>query len=170
MIDIALEEDLDTEFKNDSLGHVDADVVGEMLAHPNVLIGASDAGAHVQAFATNGDTGYLFSKFVRETGAMSMATAVKKITHETALAWGLRDRGLVNPGYGADIVLFDAENIGRDEEVGVSDLPGDGFRYIRKGLGIDTVIVNGAVTFQSGDGYTDARRGEVVTLKTPAAV
>ena len=169
MIDMSLEEDLDTEFKNDALGHTNVEVVGEMLAHPNVLIGASDAGAHVQAFATNGDTGYLFSKFVRESGAMTTAQAVKKITHETALAWGLKDRGLINPGYGADLVLFDPETIGRDEEVGVTDLPGEGFRYIRKATGIDTVIVNGQVTFTKG-GYTDARAGAVVTLSTPAAV
>jgi N-acyl-D-aspartate/D-glutamate deacylase len=170
MIDIALEEDLDTEFKNDSLGHTDVEVVGEMLAHNNVLIGASDAGAHVQAFATNGDTGYLFSKFVRESNALTTAQAVKKITHETALAWGLKDRGLINPGYGADLVIFDPETIARDEEVGVSDLPGEGFRYIRHAQGIDTVIVNGQPTYSAASGYTAARAGEVVTLSTPAAV
>jgi N-acyl-D-aspartate/D-glutamate deacylase len=170
MIDIALEEDLDTEFKNDALGHTDVEVVGEMLAHNNVLIGASDAGAHVQAFATNGDTGYLFSKFVRESKALTTAQAVKKITHETALAWGLKDRGLINPGYGADIVIFDPERIARDEEVGVSDLPGEGFRYIRHAQGIDTVIVNGQPTYSASNGYTAARAGEVVTLSTPAAV
>lgn len=170
MIDIALEEDLDTEFKNDALGHTDAEVVGEMMAHPFVLIGASDAGAHVQAFATNGDTGYLFSKFVREQGALSMAHAVKKLTHETALAWGLRDRGLINPGYAADLTIFDPEQIDRDEEVGVEDLPGNGFRYIRRARGIDSVIVNGKVTYTADGGYTAARAGEVVTLSTPAAV
>lgn len=170
MIDIALQEDLDTEFKNDALGHTDVDVVGEMMAHPNVLIGASDAGAHVQAFATNGDTGYLFSKFVRESGALTLPHAIKKLTHETALAWGLRDRGLINPGFAADIVLFDPETIARGEEVGVEDLPGNGFRYIRHAEGVDTVIVNGAVTYTSAGGYTDARAGDVVTLLTPTAV
>ena len=170
MIDLALEEDLDTEFKNDALGHTDAEVVGEMLAHPYVLIGASDAGAHVQAFATNGDTGYLFSKFVRGTGALTPEHAVRKITHETALVWGLRDRGLLNPGYAADIVIFDPETIDRDEEIGVSDLPGEGFRYIRHARGIDTVIVNGQVTYTAAGGYTAARAGDVVTLKTPSVV
>lgn len=170
MIEIALEEDLDTEFKNDSLGHTDAEVVGEMLAHPFVLIGASDAGAHVQAFATNGDTGYLFSKFVREQGALTTEQAVRRLTHETALAWGLRDRGLLNPGYAADVVIFDPETIDRGDEVGVSDLPGDGFRYIRHALGVDAVIVNGAVTYTAAGGYTTARAGSVVTHATPAAV
>jgi N-acyl-D-amino-acid deacylase len=167
MIDIALEEDLDTEFKNDALSHTDVEVVGEMLASPYTLIGSSDAGAHVQAFATNGDTGYLFSKFVRDSGAMDLARAVKKTTLDAALAWGLHDRGLLNPGYGADVVIFDPESIDRGEEVGVEDLPGDGFRYIRKSRGIDTVIVNGQVTYTAAGGYTTARAGEVVSLGTP---
>ena len=147
--------------------HTDAEIVGEMLANDYVLIGASDAGAHVQAFATNGDTGYLFSKFVRETGALTMSEAIKKITLDTAHAWGLRDRGVLHPGYGADIVLFDPEQIDRDEEVGVSDLPGNGYRYIRQALGVDTVIVNGEVAYSAADGYTESTSGELVTLQTP---
>ena len=170
MIDLALEEDLETEFKNGGLMHTDPEIVGEMLANDYVLIGASDAGAHVQAFATNGDTGYLFSKFVRETGALSMPTAIRKITHDTASAWGLRNRGLLHPGYGADVVLFDPERIARDEEIGVRDLPGDGYRYIRKALGVEAVIVNGEVAYTATDGYTDAASGELVTLQTPSAL
>jgi N-acyl-D-aspartate/D-glutamate deacylase len=167
MIDIALSEGLQTEFKNVNLGHVDIDTVGEMLAHPNVLIGASDAGAHVQAFSTNGDTGLLFSRYVREGGAMTTEQAVRRITHEPARAWGLADRGLLHPGYAGDLVLFDPDTIDRDEEIGVSDLPGDGYRYIRRSLGVDTVIVNGEVTWTRNGGYTDARAGDIVSASTP---
>ena len=169
MIDIALEEDLQTEFKNAGLTHTDPEIVGEMLANDYVLVGASDAGAHVQAFATNGDTGYLFSQFVRETGALTMAQAIKKITLDTAQAWGLRDRGVLQTGYGADIVLFDPEQIARDEEVGVYDLPGNGYRYVRGAIGVDTVIVNGEVAYSAADGYSDSTSGQMVTLQTPGA-
>jgi len=167
MIDISLDEDLQTEFKNANLGHVDPEMVGEMLAHPNVLIGASDAGAHVQAFSTTGDTGFLFSRYVREHPAMTTERAVQRITHEAARAWGLQDRGLLHPGYAADLVVFDPATIDRDEEIGVSDLPGDGYRYIRHSLGVDTVVVNGAVTWTREGGYTEARAGDVVSVKTP---
>ena len=170
MIDIAVDDDLDTEFKNDGLGHTDVDIVGELLAHPLVLVGASDAGAHVQAFSTNGDTGYLFSAFVRGSGRMSLEQAVRRVTFDAALAWGLRDRGLLTPGFAADVVVFDPETIDRDEEVGVEDLPGQGFRYIRRARGIDTVIVNGSVAYTASGGYTDARTGDVVTLSTPVSV
>ena len=170
MIDLALEEDLETEFKNAGLSHANSEIVGEMLADDHVLVGASDAGAHVQAFATNGDTGYLFSEFVRETSSLTMAQAVKKITHDTAQAWGLRDRGLLHPGYGGDVVLFDPQRIGRGEEVGVRDLPGDGYRYIRGSTGVEAVIVNGELAWSAEAGYSDSRSGDVVTLAAPAAV
>jgi N-acyl-D-aspartate/D-glutamate deacylase len=167
MIDISLDEDLQTEFKNENLGHVDIDVVGEMLSHPNVLIGASDAGAHVQAFSTTGDTGLLFSRYVRESGALTTAQAVRRVTHEPALAWGLQDRGLLHHGYAADLVVFDPETIDRAEEIGVSDLPGDGYRYIRHSLGVDTVVVNGEVTWTAAGGYTGARAGDIVSQHSP---
>ena len=170
MIDIALSEDLQTEFKNDGLGHIDVQPVGEMLSHPNVLIGASDAGAHVQAFATYGDTGYLFSRFVRSAGVLRTEQAVRRLTLEPALAWGLRDRGLLNPGYAADMVVFDPDTIDRGDEVGASDLPGDGFRYIRHSVGVDTVVVNGDVTWSADTGYSAAHAGQVVSLSTPARV
>jgi N-acyl-D-amino-acid deacylase len=167
MIDISLDEDLQTEFKNENLGHVDPEIVGEMLAHPNVLVGASDAGAHVQAFSTTGDTGFLFSRFVREHPAMTTQEAVRRITSDAARAWGLQDRGLLHPGFAADLVVFDPATIDRDEEIGVADLPGEGYRYIRHAKGVDTVVVNGAVTWTADGGYTSARAGDVVSAGTP---
>ena len=170
MIDIAVDEELDTEFKNDGLGHDDVAIVGELLAHPLVLIGASDAGAHVQAFSTNGDTGHLFGTYVRKSGHLSVEQAVRRLTFDAANAWGLRDRGLLTPGFAADAVIFDPSKIDRDEEIGVEDLPGQGFRYIRRAVGVDTVVVNGEVTYVAGDGYTDARAGDIVSLSTPKTV
>jgi N-acyl-D-aspartate/D-glutamate deacylase len=57
-------------------GHQSTDRIGPMLAHPLVHIGASDGGAHLSSFSTYGDTGYLFSEFVRKAGAMSLEQAV----------------------------------------------------------------------------------------------
>jgi N-acyl-D-aspartate/D-glutamate deacylase len=74
---------------------------------------------------------------------------------------------LLHPGYAADLVLFDPATIDRDEEIGVSDLPGDGYRYIRRSIGVDTVIVNGEITWTRAAGYTDARAGDIVSASTP---
>ena len=86
---------------------------------------------------------------------------------DAARAWGLQDRGLLHPGFAGDVCIFDPATIDRGEEIGVSDLPGDGYRYIRHSLGVDTVIVNGAVTWTRDGGYTEARTGDIVSAHVP---
>ncbi len=162
MIDLSLEEDLDAHFLAANMGHNDDSRVGALLAHPQVHVGASDGGAHILSFSTYGDTGYLFSHFVRQTGALSLEGAVKKITSDTASIWGLEGRGLLQNGYAADITIFNPAQIDRGEEYFTQDVPGDGSRYVRDAKGIDTVIVGGAVAWSAADGYTDARQGALL--------
>ena len=145
------------------LGHSDPDAVGALLAHPLVHVGASDGGAHVGSFATYGDTGFLLSRYVRETGALTLEGAVKKITADPATIWGLPERGQLKPGYAADVVVFDAATIGRGPEVASDDFPGGGTRWIRRSEGVDTVVVNGAVTWTAADGYVEGARAGVIT-------
>ena len=160
LIALSLENGLDIAFLSAAQGHQSTDRIGPMLAHPLVHIGASDGGAHLSSFSTYGDTGYLFSEFVRKAGALTLEQAVAKITGETADIWGLKDRGRLHPGLAADIVVFDPERIDRAEERPTFDLPGDGMRYVRDATGIDTVLVNGHVAYTKG-AYTDARAGVV---------
>lgn len=164
VVDIALDEDLGTWFIRESVGHDNSQAVGDLLAHPLVHVGASDGGAHVGSFSTFGDTGYLFSEFVRNTKSFSLEEAVKKITLDPATIWGIADRGLLAAGRAADVVVFDAERIGRGPEIASDDFPGDGIRWIRRQQGIDAVIVNGTVTWTADDGYVaDARAGVIAT-------
>ncbi len=158
LIDISLEGDLDVAFLSANQGHNVTDRVGPLLAHPLVHVGASDGGAHLMSFATYGDTGFLFSEFVRAGKHLTLESAVKKITSETAAIWGLKDRGTLAPGFAADVVVFDADTIGRGEERPVFDMPGDGMRYTRDAVGVDAVLVNGKVAYANG-AYTDARAG-----------
>jgi N-acyl-D-aspartate/D-glutamate deacylase len=162
MIDLSLEESLDAHFLSSDMGHNDDDLVASFLTHPNVMIGASDGGAHILSFSTYGDTGYLFSRFVRQCNALGLEQAVKKITSDTASLWGMHNRGFVKSGYAADITIFDDENIGRGPEYYVQDVPGDGYRYVRDAVGVDTVIIGGAVAYNSKSGYTEARKGQVI--------
>lgn len=164
VVDLALEEQLATWFIRASIGHDNSDVVGELLADPLVHVGASDGGAHVGSFSTFGDTGYLFSEFVRGTRSLTLEAAVKKITLDPATIWGLEGRGLLAPGYAADVTVFDAERIGRGPEIASHDFPGDGIRWIRRQEGVDHVVVNGETTWSADNGYAaDARAGEIVT-------
>ena len=165
MIDLSLEEDLGVHFLSARMGHEDPSRIGPLVANDLVHIGASDGGAHIQSFATYGDTGYLFSEFVRSGQHLSLERAVKKITADTAQIWGLPERGLLRPGKAADLVVFDAETIGRAEEAPVRDMPGAGMRYVRGATGVDAVVVNGEVAWSGEGGYTDARPGVIATSR-----
>ncbi|MFP6807236.1 MAG: amidohydrolase family protein [Pseudomonadales bacterium] len=163
MIDLSVEENLAAHFLAANMGHNNDERVSELLAHPNVHIGASDGGAHILSFATFGDTGYLLSQFVRETGLLDLEHAIKKITMDTAKIWGMENRGLIQNGYAADITIFDPDTIARGEEYFVQDVPGDGNRYVRDAIGIDTVIINGAIAYDSAAGYRDEHRGQILS-------
>jgi N-acyl-D-aspartate/D-glutamate deacylase len=160
---ISMENGLDVAFLAAGGGHDDTSRIGPMLAHPLVHIGASDGGAHLASFATYGDTGYLFSEFVRGSGHFSLEAAVKKITADTADIWGLADRGRLKPGCAGDVVIFDPQTIARDEERPAHDVPGEGLRYVRASIGVEAVLVNGVVAYAAG-AYTDARAGVICGL------
>jgi N-acyl-D-aspartate/D-glutamate deacylase len=163
MIDLSVDEGLETWFLRSRIGHSDDGRVGAMLAHPYVHVGAGDGGAHVASFATYGDTGYLLSRFVRGTKALRLEDAVKKITFDPCSIWGLAGRGLLRPGYAADVVVFDPATIDRGPEIEARDLPGDGIRWVRHAQGVRAVLVNGAVAWSADAGYSDARSGAIVS-------
>lgn len=165
MIDLSIEEKLDSHFIAESMGHNQDKDVGGLLKHPRVHIGASDGGAHILSFSTYGDTGYLFGHFVRDKKLLTLEESVRKITSETAAIWGIPERGLLQQGLVADIVVFDPQAIDRGAEVYVQDVPGDGSRYIRDAIGVDTVIVAGGIAWSAAEGYTDDARGS--TLPAP---
>jgi N-acyl-D-aspartate/D-glutamate deacylase len=165
MIDLSLAEDLGVHFLAANMGHEDPARIGPLLADDLVHVGASDGGAHIQSFATYGDTGYLFSEFVRNGRHLSLEHAVRKITGDTAQIWGLHDRGLLRPGMAADVVVFDPETIGRGDETPARDMPGAGMRYVRGASGVDAVVVNGDVAWSAAGGYTDARPGVIASAR-----
>ena len=160
LINVSLEHDLHVAFVAENVGHQAPERVGPMLAHPFVHIGASDGGAHIRSFSTYGDTGYLFSQFVRGSRHFTLEQAVKKITSDTAEIWGLKDRGTLAAGRAADVVVFDAASIDRGAEHAVYDMPARGMRYVRDSVGVDAVLVNGAVAYEAGE-YTKAETGTI---------
>ncbi len=163
MIDLSLQHNLEASFIAASLGHNDSERVGALLADGNVHVGASDAGAHIQSFATYGDTGYLLGHFVRDQGALSLEAAIKKITADTARIWGLPGRGQLAPGFAGDVAIFDAAEIDRCAEEASFDMPEEGMRYVRASKGMVGVFVNGALSWSKASGYADAPVGQIAT-------
>src|SRR5579872_3381229 len=161
ILDIAVTDDLRTEFQINNAIHADPEIVAQILDHPSIHIGASDAGAHVAQFCGAGDTSDLFERYVRKFGKLSLERAVHRITAEPADAWGMKNRGRIAVGAAADLVQFDKDTIARGDEVFVEDFPGEARRYIRHARGIERVIVNGEVV-READSYTAARAGTIV--------
>ncbi len=161
MLDIAVADELRTEFQIRNAIHADPEIVSVILDHPLIHIGGSDAGAHVTQFCGAGDTCDMLERFVRSYGKMSLERAVHRMSGEPAQAWGIAGRGTLAPGQAADIVIFDPETIARGEEIFVNDFPAETNRYIRHATGIDKVIVNGSVVLDRGS-YTDARSGVII--------
>ncbi len=166
LVDLAVEEELGTWFIRADIGHSDPEAVGSLLAHPYVHVGASDGGAHVGSFATYGDTGFLISRYVRETGSLRLEEAIKKITSDPATIWGLPDRGVVREGAVADLVVFDPDTLGRGPEVASDDFPGDGIRWVRRSVGVDAVVVGGEPTWNTTDGYIKGARAGVIASRS----
>ena len=162
MIDLSLEESLDAHFLSGDMGHNEDDLVAPLLKHPNVMVGASDGGAHILSFATYGDTGYLLGHFVRDTAHLGLEAAVKKITADPASLWGLGNRGMLRAGFIADITVFDEAVVDRGVEYFVQDVPGDGYRYVRDAHGIHSVLIGGALAYDKVNGYHEAHRGQII--------
>ena len=127
-----------------------------MLRHPSVLIGASDAGAHVRGFSTYGDTAVVLADFVRDGALLGLEQAVKRLTHDLAVAWNLADRGLLRPGYAADVAVFDPGDH-RARTRARRCRHADRLPALSPGsVGVDATIVNGTVAWTNEGGYTPA--------------
>jgi N-acyl-D-amino-acid deacylase len=148
-LDLAVEENLDTTFLQSEV-NVDEAAVAEILNYPNALIGLSDGGAHVQFQAGFGYSTRLLAEWVREKKAMTLETAVKRLTFESASIFGLHDRGLLQPGKAADIVIFDPETVRPLPQEVVHDFPGGAMRIREPAEGIHMTIVNGQVLMEDG--------------------
>lgn len=142
MLDLALEENLDTVF-NAMLLNSDEAAVAEMLRHPASLVSLSDAGAHLTFFNDAGFGLHLLGHWVRERGALTLPEAVRRLTSAPAQLFGIGGRGILKPGYAADLMLFDPKRVGRGPKQRVFDLPGGHPRLTTPAIGVHGVWVNG---------------------------
>ncbi|HWP60945.1 MAG TPA: amidohydrolase family protein [Candidatus Acidoferrales bacterium] len=159
-LDLALAEGLETVFQ-DSIAQGDEKAVAEIFRSPYVLLGQSDAGAHV---ANNAGFGYctlLLGYWVRERQIMPLEEAIRKLTFMPASVLGIADRGLLRPGMAGDVVVFDPQTVDVDKQHLVYDLPTGAPRYIQHAKGIHYTIVNGSILMKNGE-HTGAYPGKVL--------
>jgi N-acyl-D-amino-acid deacylase len=160
LLDLALEEDLQTRFVHTNT-QGDPKAVCEILKHPNVMVGQSDAGAHMGYDARFGYCTAFLGRWVRDHGIMPLEEAVAKLTFQVASVFGLSDRGLLRNGMAADLVIFDPATINTLEPEYVQDLPGNETRMIQKAAGVHHTVVNGVVVIENG-AATGACPGQVL--------
>lgn len=120
----------------------------ELLRDTRVVIGASDAGAHVDMLSTFAMFTMFLAEAVRGRQLLGWEEAIHLITQVPAALYGLRDRGVIRPGAHADLVIFDPAAVGSGPVRPRADLPAGASRLYADAEGISAVIVNGAVAVQ----------------------
>ncbi|MEW2421763.1 D-aminoacylase [Streptomyces nigra] len=129
--------------------------------HEDVLLGGSDAGAHLDRMCGAPYTTRFLGDCLRGRRLVPLEQAVRMLTDDPARLFGLRERGRVQEGFHADLVLFDPERIAAGTATLVHDLPGDSPRLDSKALGVHAVWVNGVEAIRD-DTVTGAVPGRVL--------
>jgi N-acyl-D-aspartate/D-glutamate deacylase len=161
MLDLALDEDLETDFLIVGFQNGDEAALRAMIEDPHVIVGGSDGGAHVQFICQVAYSTHLLAYWVREKHALSLETAVRRLTFEPAMLLGLRDRGLVREGLVADLVIFDPDAVAAGAREEIHDFPGGASRIVRRARGYRATLVNGEVVLRDGE-PTGRRPGRVL--------
>jgi N-acyl-D-aspartate/D-glutamate deacylase len=162
MLDLALEEDLETVFRYVSKNRAWEEAVAAGQRHPAMVIGVSDGGAHLDR-DDGADWSTAFLAFwVREKRLWSLEEGIRQITQVPAALLGFPDRGMLLPGYHADAFVFDPDTVGLASKRQVHDLPGGEARYSARPKGIMWTIVNGVPIVHDSELLTGSLPGQVV--------
>jgi N-acyl-D-aspartate/D-glutamate deacylase len=163
MVEIALADDLRTSFRTPSFGDDAAswEMRKRVWRDPRALIGASDAGAHLDMIDTFTATTALIGPGVRDRSMLPLEEAVHQITDRPARLYGLRERGRLAEGWHADVVVFDPATVKPGPVHTRHDLPGGAGRLFAGAEGIAHVLVNGSEIVRDGV-LTEARPGRTL--------
>jgi len=157
MIDLALETNFEQFFVQIIANH-NQDHLLEIMKHPRSIVTFSDSGAHVSQIMDSSLQTHLLAHWVREREAFTLEEAVRNITYAPATAWHFADRGLVRPGYIADLNVIDPDRVAPELPVAVADLPGGAKRLVQGATGIRSTIVGGQELLADGQ-HTGALPG-----------
>ena len=160
MLDMAVEEDLATEFfaapPNGDIGHL-----REIVDNPYVLFGVSDGGAHTKFLTAGRYPTETLCKIVREHEMSSLEEAHWRLSALPAMVAGFEGRGVLRKGAPADVVVYDYERLKVLPAEVTHDLPGGEWRRVQRAEGYRYVLVNGEVTIRD-DRETGACSGRLL--------
>jgi N-acyl-D-amino-acid deacylase len=161
MLDLALSEDLATEFRWRTESPEWTDAVRTAQRDPRMIIGISDGGAHLARDDGADWSSYFLRRWVLDRGVWSLEEGIRQITQVPATVVGLADRGVLAVGKWADMMVFDPETIGPWKKEFVRDLPGNVGRFKAWGQGVKATVVNGQPIVVDGE-LTGRLPGHVV--------
>src|SRR5499427_9346266 len=162
MLDLALEEGLDTEFQLMTRSDAEEAQIADMVKSGHALPTQSDAGAHLNTnFCTAGESSYVLGQWVRDRELLTLEDAIRRYTFQPARIMGLRDRGMIREGLAADLMVFDLASIGIREDEVTHDGPGGTPRRVQGADGVSHVVVSGQVVLEHGK-HTGALPGRVL--------
>ena len=145
MCELALAEDLTTRFRA-YIANDDVAEVGSLLTEEHVVLGLTDAGAHVDQLCDAPLPTDLLGTWVREREIMPVERAVRKLAGEPADMFGFEGRGYLRPGFAADVTVFDPATVAPGPQRRLRDLPADGERLTNEEpSGMRHVMVNGTL-------------------------
>jgi N-acyl-D-aspartate/D-glutamate deacylase len=135
---------------------------------PRVVIGASDAGAHVDMLSTF-DYAVELLALARERDVLPIEEVVRLLTEVPASLYGMTDRGRIIDGSQADLVVFDPDTVRPGRVSWRNDLPGGAGRLFSQPVGIESVFVNGTEIVAHGE-LTGERPGRMLRPKAPSSL
>ena len=140
------------------------DDMREMILHPNAALGLSDGGAHCGVICDASIPTFMLTHWARDRDRgerLPLELVVQKQSRDTARLYGLGDRGVVAPGYRADLNVIDYDALALALPELVHDLPGGARRLIQRADGYRSTFVAGEETMHDGE-ETGARPGKLV--------
>jgi N-acyl-D-aspartate/D-glutamate deacylase len=163
LCDIALADELLTSFGTIPAPDSDEDwkVRCELITDRRTIVGASDAGAHLDLLASFNYTTILLDEAVRKRGLLSVEEAVHLLTDVPARLYGLVDRGRIQTDWKADLVVMDPRTVASDPVAMRYDLPGGAGRLYAGSSGVHHVFVNGTPIVSDGE-LTTQRGGTIL--------
>jgi N-acyl-D-amino-acid deacylase len=162
MLDLAVEEKLETEFLLQSRSPEEEAEMADYVKTGHAIPSQTDAGAHLNTnFCTAGESTYVLGEWVRERQLLTLEDAVRRFTFQPASIMGLRDRGLVREGMAADLMVFDLGKLGVKEDEITRDGPNGSPRRVQGATGVDYVVVGGQLVLDHGQ-HTGAFPGRVL--------
>ena len=147
------------------LNYVDGnlDFLEPLQQREDTVNSLSDGGAHCGTICDAASPTFMLEHWVRDRarGTITLENAIKRQCRDTARLYGLNDRGVLKPGYLADINVIDMDNIKLGKPWLAFDLPAGGKRLLQKAVGYDYTIKSGEITFENGV-LRDARPGGLI--------